>query len=88
MHPLTPLIPIPQTSSPSTDSTQYTDGISSSLVVHPTAPPPPNLPKWDDELVVMMSDWYHDMSEDLLAQYLSVRGELLALRGHDICRVG
>ncbi|KAF8589084.1 multicopper oxidase [Ramaria rubella] len=44
------------------------------LVVHPTAPPPSSLPTWDDELVVQMADWYHDMSGGLLADYLSPEG--------------
>ncbi|KAF8572625.1 multicopper oxidase, partial [Ramaria rubella] len=55
-------------------STQYTDGITGALVVHPTAPPPSSLPTWDDELVVQMADWYHDMSGGLLADYLSPEG--------------
>lgn len=55
-----------------TDSTQYTDGITGALIVHPTDPPPPSLPQWDEELVVELSDLYHDLSAVLLADYLSV----------------
>ena len=54
------------------DSTQYTDGISGSLIVHPTAPSPSDFPAWDDELVVQMADWYHEMSGVLLAEYFAV----------------
>jgi FtsP/CotA-like multicopper oxidase with cupredoxin domain len=52
---------------------QITDGVTGSLVIHPTALSPSGLPSWDEELVILMADWYHDMSEDLLSQYLSVR---------------
>lgn len=55
-------------------STQYTDGITGALIVHPTSPPPSNLPTWDEELVVQINDWYHDQSSVLLAQYLSPEG--------------
>ncbi|KAI0039225.1 multicopper oxidase [Auriscalpium vulgare] len=55
-------------------STQYTDGITGPLIVHPTAPSPPGLPQWDEELVVHMADWYHDLSADLLDAYLSPFG--------------
>lgn len=54
------------------DSTQYTDGITGALIVHPTNPPP-DFPTWDEELVIQVSDWYHDMSESLLVDYFSVR---------------
>ncbi|KAA1477561.1 multicopper oxidase 2A [Dentipellis sp. KUC8613] len=55
-------------------STQYTDGVSGALVVHPSAPSPSGLPEWDHDLVVQMSDWYHDQSEDLLEQYFNPFG--------------
>ncbi|KAF8525922.1 multicopper oxidase 2A [Hysterangium stoloniferum] len=53
-------------------STQYTDGVSGALIVHPTLSPPPEFPSWDEEIVIQMADWYHRMSEDLLVDYLSV----------------
>jgi iron transport multicopper oxidase len=52
---------------------QYTDGISGPLIVHPTAPSPPEFSTWDEEIVIQMADWYHEMSEVLLAQYFAVR---------------
>ncbi|KAF8524707.1 multicopper oxidase 2A [Hysterangium stoloniferum] len=54
-------------------STQYTDGITGALIVHPSTTPS-GFPSWDEELMVQMADWYHDMSEDLLAQYFSPFG--------------
>ncbi len=38
------------------DSTQYTDGITGALVVHPTETNPNTLPTWDDEIVIQVSD--------------------------------
>ncbi|KZT43398.1 hypothetical protein SISSUDRAFT_978652 [Sistotremastrum suecicum HHB10207 ss-3] len=55
-------------------STQYSDGITGALIVYPTASNPPSIPKYDQDLVVELSDWYHDFSTDLLAQYLSPDG--------------
>lgn len=54
------------------DSTQYTDGITGALIVHPSAAPPPTFPTWDQELVVQMADLYHTFSSVLLDAYLSV----------------
>ncbi|KZS96979.1 extracellular multicopper oxidase [Sistotremastrum niveocremeum HHB9708] len=59
---------------PRSDSTQYSDGITGALIVYPTASNPPSIPKYDQDLVVELSDWYHDFSTDLLAQYLSPDG--------------
>ncbi|KAI0063945.1 hypothetical protein BV25DRAFT_1801547 [Artomyces pyxidatus] len=56
------------------NSTQYTDGVTGALIVHPTAPAPSGLPQWDEEIVIHMADWYHNMSSDLLAEYLSPDG--------------
>ncbi|KAF8589080.1 multicopper oxidase [Ramaria rubella] len=52
-------------------STQYTDGVSGALIVHPTVAHPLGLPTWDEELVVQMADWYHDVSGVLLKKYLA-----------------
>ena len=57
------------------DSTQYTDGITGALLVHPFEPSPPDFPTWDQELVVQMNDWYHTFSTKLSAAYLSVSGD-------------
>ncbi|GJE96101.1 multicopper oxidase [Phanerochaete sordida] len=57
-----------------TDDTQYTDGITGALIVHPTAPNPPGLPTWDEELVVQLTDVYHTFSTVLNEQYLSPQG--------------
>lgn len=54
------------------DSTQYTDGVTGALVVHPASPPPEAFPTWDEELVVQLADLYHTFSSVLLASYLSV----------------
>ncbi|KAN0135814.1 multicopper oxidase 2A [Lactarius tabidus] len=56
------------------DSTQYTDGITGALIVHPTAANPATLPSYDDEIVIQMADLYHNQSQDLLAEYLSPEG--------------
>ena len=53
--------------------TQYTDGITGALIVHPASPPPEAFPTWDGELVVQLADLYHTFSSVLLASYLSVR---------------
>lgn len=60
---------------PSEDSTEYTDGVTGALVVHPSDPAPAKFPTWDEEIVVQMNDLYHDFSTVLLAEYLSVRGK-------------
>ncbi|KAI0261865.1 multicopper oxidase 2A [Gloeopeniophorella convolvens] len=55
-------------------STQYTDGITGALIVHPTAKNPPTLPAYDGEIMVQMADLYHDPSQVLLVDYLSPFG--------------
>ncbi|KAI9439400.1 multicopper oxidase 2A [Lactarius psammicola] len=55
-------------------STQYTDGITGALIVHPTAQNPTTLPSYDDEIVIQMADLYHGESQVLLADYLSPFG--------------
>ena len=52
--------------------TQYTDGISGALIIHPSDPAPEGFPTWDEELVVELSDIYHIFSPIITAQYLSV----------------
>lgn len=54
------------------DRMQYSDGIVGGIVVHPTAPPPPGLPLWDEDLLVILQDWYHVYTEALLVEYFSV----------------
>ncbi|KAI0338648.1 multicopper oxidase 2A [Trametopsis cervina] len=55
-------------------STQYTDGITGALVVHPSDPAPKNIPTYDGELMVQMADLYHTFSQELLDGYLSPDG--------------
>ncbi|KAJ3484465.1 hypothetical protein NLI96_g5633 [Meripilus lineatus] len=55
-------------------STQYADGITGALIVHPSEPSPPDFPTWDQDLVVQMNDWYHTFSSQLSAAYLSPFG--------------
>jgi FtsP/CotA-like multicopper oxidase with cupredoxin domain len=38
------------------DSTQYTDGITGALIVHPTAANPATLPSYDNEIVIQVKD--------------------------------
>ncbi|GJE96110.1 multicopper oxidase [Phanerochaete sordida] len=55
-------------------STQYTDGITGALIVHPSEPAPPSIPAWDEDLVIQVSDLYHIFSPVLLKRYLSPWG--------------
>ncbi|KAI5474342.1 multicopper oxidase [Pseudohyphozyma bogoriensis] len=52
-------------------STQYTDGITGAFIVHD---PNENVPSYDGDLVIQMSDLYHRFSTDLLQEYLSTSG--------------
>ncbi|KZO94338.1 multicopper oxidase [Calocera viscosa TUFC12733] len=67
--------------------TQYTDGAVGALVINPSnattnadgqqvtpAPTAPNLPEWDADFVVILQDWYHGQSQDVLEQYMSPNG--------------
>ncbi|KAH9980737.1 multicopper oxidase-domain-containing protein [Russula compacta] len=54
-------------------STQYTDGVTGALIVHPTQNTS-TLPTYDDEIVIQMADLYHNLSQILLAEYLSSAG--------------
>lgn len=56
--------------------TQYTDGVTGALIVHPTFPDPPGFPTWDEELVIELTDVYHTFSTILNAQYLSPSGPI------------
>ncbi|EGN92690.1 multi-copper oxidase laccase-like protein [Serpula lacrymans var. lacrymans S7.3] len=53
-------------------STQYTDGIYGPFIIH--SPNEPIIDQYDREAVIVLSDWYHDMSSGLLTQYLSNAG--------------
>ncbi|TPX35112.1 hypothetical protein SmJEL517_g02450 [Synchytrium microbalum] len=53
-------------------SSQYIDGIVGPLIIHNLNDP--NKALYDREIVVMISDWYHDFSQDLLVQFLSAEG--------------
>ncbi|KAI0092237.1 multicopper oxidase 2A [Irpex rosettiformis] len=55
-------------------STQYTDGLTGALVIHPLDPAPKNIPTWDGEIMVQMADVYHNFSQELLDAYLSPSG--------------
>ncbi|EKM52914.1 uncharacterized protein PHACADRAFT_261609 [Phanerochaete carnosa HHB-10118-sp] len=55
-------------------STQYTDGITGALVVHPSEPAPASIPAWEEELVVQVADLYHTFSWLLLERYISPWG--------------
>ncbi|KAH9991861.1 multicopper oxidase 2A [Russula vinacea] len=54
-------------------STQYTDGVTGALIVHPTQNTSA-LPAYDSEIVIQMADLYHNQSHVLLAEYLSPEG--------------
>lgn len=49
---------------------QYPDGLRQALTV--SAPDDPYLGQYDEELVLSLSDWYHDQMTDLLKQFISV----------------
>ena len=50
-------------------STQYTDGIFGPLIIH--APDEEQVKKtYDEDRVVLLQDWYHDLSGVNLAKYL------------------
>ncbi|KAF9229757.1 multi-copper oxidase laccase-like protein [Gyrodon lividus] len=53
-------------------ATQYTDGIYGPIVIH--SPNEPIYGSYDRDALVILSDWYHDMSAGLLTQYLSSAG--------------
>ncbi|KAF3172319.1 hypothetical protein TWF106_004966 [Orbilia oligospora] len=49
---------------------QYPDGIRAPLIVRD--PKGPYAKKYDEEVVISLSDWYHDENPPLLAKFLSV----------------
>ncbi|KAJ3034587.1 hypothetical protein HDV00_004859 [Rhizophlyctis rosea] len=53
-------------------STQYSDGIVGPLIIH-SANDPLN-GSFDQDMIVMVSDWYHDFSQELLVKYLNPPG--------------
>ncbi|KZT51910.1 multicopper oxidase [Calocera cornea HHB12733] len=69
-------------------STQYTDGVVGALIVNPSnastnadgqpvpapAAVPPTIPAYDQEVVVIMQDWYHTPSPIVLAAFLGPDG--------------
>ncbi|OBT81539.1 hypothetical protein VE02_09799 [Pseudogymnoascus sp. 03VT05] len=55
-------------------STQYTDGMVGPLIIH--APEEAEVRKlYDHDEVIMLQDWYHDESKDLLPAYLALGNE-------------
>ncbi|MDI1487725.1 MAG: hypothetical protein OHK93_006997 [Ramalina farinacea] len=52
------------------DSGQYPDGIRAPLIIHD--PDSPYKDQYDEELVLSISDWYHDQMADLIKQFISV----------------
>lgn len=49
---------------------QYPDGLRGPLIVHDPENPYADL--FDEELVLTLSDWYHDQMPPLIAKFLSV----------------
>ncbi|CAG8811937.1 24926_t:CDS:2 [Gigaspora margarita] len=49
--------------------TQYIDGLSGPLIIHD--PDDPYIKDYDEEIIVLLQDWYHNDSKPLLAYYLS-----------------
>ncbi|KAK7519477.1 putative ferrooxidoreductase Fet3 [Phyllosticta citriasiana] len=50
---------------------QYPDGLRQALII--TDPENPYLGQYDEELVVTLSDWYHDQMPGLLKDFISVK---------------
>lgn len=48
---------------------QYPDGLRGPLIIHD--PDPPFRGQYDEELVLTVSDWYHDQMTDLLPSFIS-----------------
>ncbi|CAG8770841.1 12671_t:CDS:2, partial [Gigaspora rosea] len=49
--------------------TQYVDGLSGPLIIHD--PDDPYIKDYDEEIIVLLQDWYHNDSKTLLTYYLS-----------------
>ncbi|KAF9579666.1 hypothetical protein BGW38_003980 [Lunasporangiospora selenospora] len=54
-------------------SSQYVDGIVGPLVVH--SPEEPQLGQYDEDIIMMISDYYHTDSKTLVSWYLSPESE-------------
>lgn len=54
-------------------STQYVDGILGPLIIHSVDEPHQDM--YDGDLVVMLTDWYHDTAPALLTSYISSQSE-------------
>ncbi|KAF8176910.1 Cupredoxin [Mycena galopus ATCC 62051] len=52
----------------------YSDGVVGPLIVHPTAGNPPSIPAYDSEMIVQLSDWYHQLAASYVATFLSPEG--------------
>ncbi|TPX32371.1 hypothetical protein SmJEL517_g04551 [Synchytrium microbalum] len=50
-------------------STQYNDGIVGPLIIHSPSDPLQNT--YDKDVVILLTDWYHDFSQSLVATYLT-----------------
>ncbi|KAJ6478941.1 Cupredoxin [Mycena sanguinolenta] len=68
-----PLIQATPSSLPDFDN-QYSDGVVGPLIVHPTAGNPPLIPVYDAEMIVQLSDWYHQLAASYVATFLSPEG--------------
>nr|AAS21670.1 multicopper oxidase 4B [Phanerodontia chrysosporium] len=53
--------------------TQYTDGVTGALIVHPRKYPR-GFPTWDEDIVVELTDIYHAFSATILSEYLGGGG--------------
>lgn len=63
---------------------QYPDGLRGPLIVHD--PENPYADQYDEELVVTLSDWYHDEMPGLISSFLSVTNPTGAEPGkHAMC---
>ncbi|KAL1800988.1 hypothetical protein ACET3X_001330 [Alternaria dauci] len=49
---------------------QYPDGLRGPLIVHDPEDPYNDL--YDEEVVITLSDWYHDLMDNLLAEFINI----------------
>lgn len=49
---------------------QYPDGLRGSVIIHD--PEDPFKGQYDEEVILTLSDWYHDQMQDLMASFISV----------------
>ncbi|MCJ1314549.1 hypothetical protein MMC25_008231 [Agyrium rufum] len=52
------------------DNGQYPDGLRGPLIIHD--PESPYKGQYDEEIVLTLSDWYHDQMQTLIPQFISV----------------